>query len=55
VGVNSHVEIGVSTEPGCMIGSLSMVPKFSHLGPGVYVGAPVHRLTQQDTSAGGAT
>lgn len=45
VGLGSHVEIGVEAGPGCQIGSLSMVPKFSRLdGHATYVGAPVHKL-----------
>jgi acetyltransferase-like isoleucine patch superfamily enzyme len=45
IGVNAHVEIGADIGPGCQIGSLSMVPKYTVLtGPGVFVGVPVHRL-----------
>jgi acetyltransferase-like isoleucine patch superfamily enzyme len=45
IGVNAHVEIGANIGPGCQIGSLSMVPKYSTLaGPGTYVGVPARRL-----------
>jgi acetyltransferase-like isoleucine patch superfamily enzyme len=52
VGVNSHIEIGVETGPGCQIGSLSMVPKGARLeGDAVYVGCPVHKLERGHAKA----
>lgn len=45
VGINAHVEIGADIGPGCQIGSLAMVPKYSVLrGPGVFVGVPARRV-----------
>jgi len=45
IGVNAHVEIGVELGPGCQIGSMAMVPKFSRLpGPGIYVGVPARAV-----------
>jgi acetyltransferase-like isoleucine patch superfamily enzyme len=44
IGVNAHVEIGVTIGAGCQVGSLSMVPKGTVLaGPGTYVGVPARR------------
>lgn len=52
VGVNTHVEIGVETGPGCQIGSLSMVPKGWCLdGESVYVGCPVRKLDRSQRIA----
>jgi len=51
VGVGSHVEIGVETGPRCQIGSLSVVPKFSHLeGDATWVGCPVRKLAGHGAS-----
>jgi acetyltransferase-like isoleucine patch superfamily enzyme len=48
VGVNANVEIGVEAGPGCQIGALSEVPKYTKLAAhGVYVGAPVRRLDEK--------
>lgn len=45
VGVSSIVGIGVEAGPGCTIGALSFVPKFSKLEAGQnYAGIPVHRI-----------
>ena len=45
VGVSAIVEIGVEAGPGCQIGAMSFVPKYSKLEAGqTYVGAPVHKL-----------
>lgn len=52
IGVNAHVEIGVVIGPHCQIGSLSMVPKFSHLdGPATYVGVPARPIEPKQTAA----
>lgn len=54
IGVNAHVEIGADIGPGCQIGSLSMVPKYSTLpGPGTYVGVPARRLEPPVTETAG--
>lgn len=53
VGVNAHVEIGADIGPGCQIGSLAMVPKYSVLrGPGVFVGVPARRVDPGDPPTG---
>jgi acetyltransferase-like isoleucine patch superfamily enzyme len=45
VGASSIVGIGVEAGPGCQIGALSMVPKFSKLeAKQTYAGIPVHRI-----------
>jgi len=45
VGVSSIVGIGVEAGPGCTIGALSFVPKFSKLEAGQsYAGIPAHRI-----------
>jgi acetyltransferase-like isoleucine patch superfamily enzyme len=45
VGVSAIVEIGVEAGPGCQIGALSMVPKFTKLeAHQTYAGIPVHLL-----------
>ncbi len=50
IGVNAHVEIGADIGPGCQIGSLAMVPKFSVLpGPATYVGVPAKRVDREET------
>ncbi|MFO1520068.1 MAG: hypothetical protein U1F57_10460 [bacterium] len=52
VGVSSIVDIGVEAGPGCQIGAMSLVPKFSKLEAGqTYVGIPVHRLEPQAPKA----
>jgi acetyltransferase-like isoleucine patch superfamily enzyme len=44
IGVGSVVGIGVDAGPGCRVGALSVVPKFTRLDPGAtYVGAPVRK------------
>jgi acetyltransferase-like isoleucine patch superfamily enzyme len=53
VGVNAHVEIGADIGPGCQIGSLAMVPKYSVLrGPGVFVGVPARRVESETPAPG---
>ncbi|MEZ5320218.1 MAG: hypothetical protein R2752_22640 [Vicinamibacterales bacterium] len=44
VGLGAVVDIDVEVADGAQIGAMSLVPKHSRLEPGVYVGAPVHRL-----------
>jgi hypothetical protein len=45
IGVNCHVQIGVTLGANVQLGSLSVVPKFAELpGPGVYVGVPARPL-----------
>lgn len=45
IGLGSVVGIGVEARPGCQVGALSLVPKFTKLDAhSVYVGAPVHKL-----------
>ncbi len=49
VGAGAVVEIGVEAGPGCQIGALAFVPKYSHLdGNSVYVGIPVRKLTNAE-------
>ncbi len=55
VGVNANVEIGVEAGPGCQIGALSVVPKYSKLeGGAIYVGIPARKLERapQDGESG---
>jgi acetyltransferase-like isoleucine patch superfamily enzyme len=52
IGVGSVVGIGVEAGPGCRVGALSVVPKFTRLDAGAtYVGAPVRKLTMQATAS----
>jgi len=45
IGIGSVVGIGVEAGPRAQVGSLSLVPKFSHLEAGAtYVGTPVRKL-----------
>lgn len=45
VGLGSVVGIGVTAGPHCVIGAMSLVPKFTALdGHAVYAGVPVHKL-----------
>jgi acetyltransferase-like isoleucine patch superfamily enzyme len=54
IGVNAHVEIGVTIGEHCQVGSLSMVPKFTVLpGPGTYVGVPARRIDTDSPRAAG--
>jgi acetyltransferase-like isoleucine patch superfamily enzyme len=49
VGASSIVSIGVEAGPGCQIGALSMVPKFSVLEAGrTYVGIPVRPVEKRE-------
>jgi acetyltransferase-like isoleucine patch superfamily enzyme len=49
VGVSSLVGIGVEAGPGCQIGALSVVPKFSKLEAGqTYAGVPVRRIEHHE-------
>jgi acetyltransferase-like isoleucine patch superfamily enzyme len=49
VGLGSVINIGVEAGPGCQIGALSLVPKYTRLdGGAVYVGVPVRRLVSAD-------
>ncbi|MBI3047782.1 MAG: hypothetical protein HYY76_05680 [Acidobacteria bacterium] len=48
IGVGSVVGIGVEAGPGCRVGALSVVPKFTSLdADATYVGAPVRKLGAQ--------
>jgi acetyltransferase-like isoleucine patch superfamily enzyme len=48
IGLGSVVGIGVEAGPGCQVGALSLVPKFSKLEAGAtYVGTPVRRLERK--------
>ena len=51
IGVNSHVQIGVEIGDNCQIGSMSLVPKFSQLGPGTWAGLPVRQIKPELESA----
>lgn len=45
VGIGTIVNIGVEAGPGCQIGALSLVPKYSRLeADTTYVGVPVRKL-----------
>lgn len=47
VGTCAVVGIGVEAGPGCQIGALSLVPKFTKLEAGrTYAGVPVHPISQ---------
>jgi len=49
VGLDSIVGIGVEAGPGCQIGALSLVPKYSTLEAGAtYVGRPVARVDHRN-------
>jgi len=51
VGVSSIVSIGVEAGPGCQIGALSFVPKFSKLEAGqTYAGIPVRLIVKKPRS-----
>lgn len=48
VGVSSIVSIGVEAGPGCQIGALSFLPKFSKLEAGqTYAGIPVRLIVKK--------
>jgi len=50
-GVSSIISIGVEAGPGCQIGALSLVPKYSKLEAGkTYVGIPVQVLDRNRAS-----
>ena len=49
VGLDTIVGIGVEAGPGCQIGAMSLVPKFSKLEAGAtYVGQPVVKVEKPD-------
>jgi acetyltransferase-like isoleucine patch superfamily enzyme len=49
VGLDSIIGIGVEAGPGCQIGAVSLVPKYSKLEAGAtYVGRPVSRVNHRD-------
>ncbi len=48
IGVNTIIGIGVETGPGCQVGALSFVPKYSRLEANTaYGGVPVRALTNE--------
>jgi len=56
IGINSHIQIGVEISDNCQVGSMSLVPKFSQLGPGTWAGLPVQQLhPKSDSTIEGTT
>jgi acetyltransferase-like isoleucine patch superfamily enzyme len=48
IGLGSVVGIGVEAGPGCQVGALSLVPKYTKLeGNTTYVGTPVRKLERR--------